>query len=251
LMLNSFKRFSTLFSSDKEFYKSMKNIFGFYPENIFLYKLALRHKSTDKQTFNGLRLNNERLEFLGDAIIDAIVADYLFKKFPMKEEGFLTETRSKIVSRQQLNKLSQKIGINSLISTGNEAFHFKSINGDAFEALIGAIYLDKGYQFAYNILVNRIINIHLDIDNLVNTDFNFKSRLIEWGQKEKHSVVFSIANESGASHQKLYEIEVLIDNEVMGSAEDFSIKGAEQLAAEKVLLKLKSGYSAGCVPSSN
>ncbi len=239
-MLKRLKQFNAFFSADRNFFKAIKNIFGFYPENIFLYKLALRHKSADKQFFNGLRLNNERLEFLGDAIIDAIVADYLFKKFPLKEEGFLTEMRSKIVSRQQLNKLSQKIGLNSLISIGNDNMHFKSINGDAFEAIIGAIYLDRGYDFAYNVFVNRIVKIHLDIDNLVTTDFNFKSRLIEWGQKEKHNVMFNISGESGASHQRLYEIEVTIDDVVMGSAQDFSIKGAEQLAAEKVLGQIKT-----------
>ncbi len=238
-----FQRIKILFSADKEYYKAIKNIFGFWPENIFLYKQALRHRSLATQMSNGARLSNERLEFLGDAILDAIVADYMFKKFPLRDEGFLTEMRTKIVSRAQLNKLCQKLGLNQLIIAQYEAHtNYKSINGDAFEAFIGALYLDKGYHFTQQLVINRIINVYFDLNTLVETDFNFKSKLIEWGQKEKKSVVFNVVAEQGANHHKLYVVEVTVDNESIGKGQDHSIKGAEQMAAEKAISYLKENH---------
>ena len=154
-----------IFSSDKPLYQAIRNILGFYPGNIFLYKLAFLHRSAGIETVQGVRLNNERLEFLGDAILDAIVADHLFKVFPLKDEGFLTEMRSKIVSRVQLNKLSQKLGMETLIRLDqNSSNHYRSFQGDAFEALIGAIYLDKGYHFTKKVVINRIIKHYFNID---------------------------------------------------------------------------------------
>jgi ribonuclease III len=228
-------------SSDKLLYQSINNIFGFYPSNIFLYKLAFLHKSAGSETINGIRVNNERLEFLGDAILDAIIADYLFKTFPLRDEGFLTEMRSKIVSRVQLNKLSQKLGMETLIRFDQHSTNqFRSFQGDAFEALIGAIYLDKGYDFTKQVLLERIIKQYFNINELINQEVNFKSRMIEWAQKEKKQIAFQVVDEVGSGYQKLYIVKLLIDEMAVAQGQDYSIKGAEQLAAEKAWVKLNS-----------
>jgi ribonuclease-3 len=217
----------------------MKNIFGFYPGNVFLYQLAFRHKSAAQETINGYRVSNERLEYLGDAILSAVVADFLFKKFPYKNEGFLTEMRARIVSRVSLNKLSQKLGIDKLVQKSNDHRNpFRSANGDAFEAFIGALFLDKGYGFTRKVLIERIIATHLDLDALEKHEVNPKSRLIEWAQREKKIVEFKLLSEMGEGYRKQYLIEVLLNGTAFGKAQDFSIKGAEQLAAEKTLLSL-------------
>jgi ribonuclease-3 len=229
-----------LFSSDKELSQSLKNIFGFYPGNIFLYQLAFKHKSAADQTINGYKVSNERLEYLGDAILGAAVADFLFKKFPYKNEGFLTEMRSKIVSRASLNKLSQKLGLDKLVNFSSDGrSKFRSVNGDAFEAFIGALYLDKGFRFTREIIITRIIELHIDMETLERVDVNFKSKLIEWVQKEKRQIDFSLKGEVGEGYDKMYEVEIIIDEEVHSSAKDFSIKGAEQLAAERTWKKLE------------
>jgi len=223
-----------LFSADKELSQSLKNIFGFYPGNIFLYQLAFKHKSVSSETLNGYKLSNERLEYLGDAILGAAIADFLFKKFPYKNEGFLTEMRSRIVSRASLNKLSQKLGLDKLVNYSNDGrSKFRSLNGDAFEAFIGALYLDKGFQFTQKIIITRIVEMHIDLENLEKSDYNFKSKLIEWAQKEKQQLDFKMIGETGEGYEKMYIVEVIIDETSYANAKDFSIKGAEQLAAEK------------------
>jgi len=227
------------FSSDKKLYQAIKNIFGYCPGNIHLYKLALRHRSASTKKVNGVRLNNERLEYLGDAILSAVVADFLFKSFPYKNEGFLTEMRSKIVSRAALNKLSLKLGLQQLIRSGGEpSVKAKSAGGDAFEALVGALYLDKGYQFTHKIIINRIVNIHFDLDDLILSEISYKSKLNEWGQKEKHEVNFKVIEEIGEKHKKQYLVAVEIDNIIIAKSQDYSIKGAENLAAEKAWNKI-------------
>lgn len=231
--INSVKAF---FSSEKELIYSIKNILGFYPGNIYLYRLAFRHKSVAQKISNGVKHSNERLEYLGDAVLGSVVADFLFKKFPYNDEGFLTGMRSKIVNRSQLNKLSYKLGIHKLICSNGESKSLaRSMNGDAFEALIGAIYLDKGYNFTKKVIINRIIKIHFDIDELVKLDVNSKSSMIEWAQKEKNSIEFNVVDEIGEGYKKLYVVEIVIDNKSICKAQDFSIKGAEKLASEKAL----------------
>ncbi|PLX06706.1 MAG: ribonuclease III [Marinilabiliales bacterium] len=215
-------------------YKSIKNIFGFYPGNVFLYKLALRHKSATKKKINGLKVNNERLEFLGDALISAIVAEFLFRKYPFESEGFLTDMRSKIVSRSALNKLSLKLGLNSHIVAGNEqGKNARSAGGDAFEAFIGAMYLDKGYDFTRKVLTDRIIKLHIDLEVLESTEVNYKSKIVEWSQKNKISASFDVVDEIGQKFHKQYEVAVMIDGKEVSKARDFSIRGAEKIAAEK------------------
>ncbi len=213
--------------------RAIKNIFGFYPENIFLYALALRHKSVAEEVHDGIKNSNERLEYLGDAILSAVVADYLFKTFPYKDEGFLTKMRSKMVSRAMLNKISSKMGVPDLVqATKDKASQPKSINGDAFEALIGAIYLDQGYNFTRKIIINRIYKSSVDIDDLEKMETNFKSRLIEWAQKNKKHLEFKISPDSSPK-KGLHYIDLMVDGQLIAQAKDFNIKGAEQSAAEK------------------
>jgi ribonuclease-3 len=204
-----------------------------------LYKLAFHHKSAGVETVTGMKINNERLEFLGDAILDAITAEYLFKTFPLKDEGFLTEMRSKLVNRSQLNKLAQKMGLDTLVKLDTGLSNqYKSFQGDALEALIGALYLDKGYDFANRIILDRIINHYFDINDVVNQELNFKSRMIEWAQRQKKQLVFNVLETTGTGYKKQYIIEVMIDDLAMSRAQDYSIKGAEQLAAEKAWSKI-------------
>lgn len=236
------------FSKEKQLYHAIKNIFGFYPENIFLYKLAFTHKS-QAETYNGIKISNERLEFLGDTVLSTVVADYLFRIFPYKDEGFLTEMRSRIVSRAQLNKLSLKLGLDKLIiHTPNTTSVFRSIKGDVFEAIIGAIYLDKGFEFTKNVLINRVVKNHFDMVELANTDLNYKSKLIAWTQKEKKTIEFVVVNEIGSGYSKQYVVDVKIDEEPLGRGQDYSIKGAEQNASMKAVEKLGINGNGSAMP---
>ena len=230
-------RFSNEHTEIKDF---IKNVFGFYPENIYLYELAFRHKSVAKEISHGMKNSNERLEFLGDSIIDAVVAEYLFKIFPYKDEGFLTKMRSKMVSRNQLNNLARQLGLADYIeSTKDIKSQPKSLLGDAFEALIGAVFLDKGYDFTKKVLVERVIKIKLDIDDLEQTETNYKSRLIEWSQKEKINIEFRHTKEIGVNSAKQHEIELWVGNKLLAKAKGNSIKGAEQRASELACNKIK------------
>lgn len=226
--------FKSFFSSDKKLFRSINNIFGFYPDNIYLYKLALRHKSATIRKVNGIKINNERLEYLGDAILSAVVADYLFRRYPYKNEGFLTEMRSKIVSRNSLNKLSRRLGLQQLIlSASRYPSRSKSAAGDAFEAFIGALYLDKGYRFSRKTIISRIIDIQFDMEQLVETELSYKSRMIEWAQKEKKGLQFKVVDEILEKKKSLFLVAVIVNGEVISQSQDFSIKGAENGAAEK------------------
>ncbi len=220
---------------DQALSEAINNIFGYYPRNVSIYKLAFKHKSAAVTIRNGHRHCNERLEYLGDAVLGSVVADFLFKKFPFRDEGFLTEMRSRIVSRSNLNTLSRKLGIDQLIEAskdGNSAG--SSIMGDAFEALVGAVYLDKGYQFTKNLIIRKIIQTHLDIEDMMTHDVNFKSKIIEWAQKEKKEVAYKLVDESENSKKgKLYTIELVIDKDIAGRGQDFSIKKAEQSASRQ------------------
>jgi ribonuclease-3 len=228
-------------SSDKHLKQAIKSILGYTPGNIYLYHQAFLHRSVTQAAGSGLKINNERLEFLGDAILDAVAADFLFKTFPTKDEGFLTEMRSKIVSRAMLNKLSQKMGIDQLIQLDTASSGaFRSCKGDAFEALIGAMYLDKGYDFASRIILDRIISRYFNMNELVNQEVNFKSKIIEWSQREKKPTQFVVVDEVGSGYKKQYVVEVVVDGAPVARGQDYSIKGAEQNAAEKSWQKLNA-----------
>lgn len=236
-----FQRKSKHSPEDKALILYIKNIFGFRPGNIFLYRQALRHKSVASTIKEGVKDSNERLEFLGDAVLSAIVANYLFQKFPFKEEGFLTEARSKIVSRASLNKLGHKIGLGNhlLVSTDLMKHSSAALLGDALEAIIGAIYIDKGFDFTNRTIIRYLFDIYMNINEVIGTEVNFKSRIIEWAQCNKRSIEFRVAGEIFLkNNQKQYKVAVLIDGKVVGEAIDFSIKGAEQRSAEKGLIAL-------------
>lgn len=225
------------FSPQRKYIKSLKNLLGFVPGNIALYRMAFRHRSIAVANKNGAKNSNERLEFLGDAVLGSVVAEVLFKLYPYREEGFLTEMRSKIVNRANLNQLSKKLGLDELIEFDNRLLTYPakqgSLLGDAFEALIGAIYVDKGYNFTRDFLINHIIKPHIDIHKLELTETNFKSKLIEWCQRHGKDVTFElVSNEEGES-TKLFTIKISIDGEHFGLGRDYNKKNAEKLAAEK------------------
>ncbi len=216
---------------------------GSRPFNLQLYRLATRHTSAAEEAGETNRNNNnERLEYLGDAILGAVIAEYLFKKFPYKDEGFLTEIRSRIVNRESLNNLAKKIGLNSIIefdSKRKSQLSHKSIYGDALEALVGAVYLDKGYEDCRKFILKRLITPHIDIKELIAQDTNFKSRLIEWAQRENQDLRFEIIKETGSQHSKEFVAQVVIQNEPFATGLGYSKKKAEQAAAAKACEKLK------------
>ena len=220
--------------ADKALYDYIHNILGFYPKNIALYRVAFTHKSVASEMVGSYHVNNERMEYLGDAVLSTAVADYLFHTYPTQPEGFLTEMRSRIVSRASLNKLSDKLGFAAYIRhTPDVGGNAHSMGGNAFEALMGAIYLDRGFDFAKHIIIDRIVRIHIDLEQLQTTDVNFKSKLLEWSQKNKKNASFKMLEETGESHKKEFHVQVVIDGQPYADAIDRSIRGAEQLAAEK------------------
>lgn len=227
---------------NKEFYLFFKNVLGFTPRNTKLYQIAFIHRSKSVEMGQGWRINNERLEYLGDAVLSAVVAEFLYKKYPYQGEGYLTEMRSKLVSRANLNKLARQIGLSQLIQYNRESQGiFKSVDGDAFEALVGAIYLEKGYKFTRRVLVNKIIGIHLDVDAMAHTEWNYKSKLIDWGQKNRKKISFEVEHVSyqGKEGRRQYDVRVKIDGTPTEHAIEYSIKAAEQLAAEKTYKQLQ------------
>jgi len=230
-------RFYKLYlSPNRKYIKVLKNLLGFVPGNISLYRLAFRHKSVAQNIKKGVKNSNERLEFLGDAVLGSVVAEVLFKLYPFEDEGFLTELRSKIVSRVNLNALGRKLGFDKLIEFDNRALNAQrqgSLLGDAFEALIGAVYLDKGYDFTRNFLVNHIIKSHIDIHKLEQTETNFKSKLIEWCQRHSKDISFDLVNNTDGENTKLFTVQASVDGEIVGMGKEFSKKNAEKLAAEK------------------
>ncbi len=220
-----------VFRKKNEFAKVLKRILGFYPEQLSLYEQAFLHKSVIKDNELKPFESNERLEFLGDAVLDSIVSHYLFNKFPFKDEGYLTQLRSRIVSRQNLNQLGIKIGLKELINSKLDK-ESKSIYGDALEALIGAIYIDKGYLFAQQFVEAKLLLHYLDIDSVINTETDFKSRVIEWCQKQKLNFDFVIT-EKEEGNDKLYTASFVINEETKGVGTAHSKKKAEQVAAEE------------------
>lgn len=207
---------------------------GFTPGNISLYKQAFLH-SSKRET-----VNNERLEFLGDAVLGAVVAEYVFKLYPYKDEGFLTQLRSKVVNRQSLQQLAVKLGIDQYLKTGiRESDKGKSsAYGDAFEALIGAIYLDKGFSVCKKFILQRIIKVHVNLEELANTDTDYKSQLQIYTQKNKLSLEYRLLSEVQKGKDKIYTVQVFINNEPYVMFEHYSKRSAEQKAAQLTLEQL-------------
>ena len=223
-----------MFGKNKDPFKQyVKNILGFTPKDIALYQQALFHRSAAVGNNGKGVKSNERLEYLGDAVLSAIVADFLYRRYPRANEGFLTKLRSKLVSRDHLNKLSRRIGLDVHIKKNNANVSLaRSINGDAFEAFIGAVYLDKGYNFAYKVFVKRIIGLYIDMDALEKEDTNYKGKLLTWTQKNRKVLKYKVHQEQRMpNRQKQYTVHLYLDNDFISEGCDFTIKGAEQHAA--------------------
>lgn len=233
-MLKFISQKQYIFKPDKIFLKHLKRILGFNPRNCKLYQLACLHKSSSFEVLKDQQINNERLEFLGDAILDVLIGERLFHKFRDKDVGFLTQMRSKIVNRENLNNIAIKLGISKILITKVNSENHKSIYGDALEALIGALYLDKGFKKARKIILERIIHPHINLNKLQDTEIDFKSRIIEWGQKNKKDVNFANFEEIDKKDNTSYFIShLLIADDLIGRGTGSSKKEAEQNAARQ------------------
>ena len=224
------------FGPDRDLYRSLRNILGFYPSNISVYKLAFSHRSAVSDSVQGLHKSNERLEYLGDAVLGAVVAELLFKKYPFRDEGFLTEMRSRIVSRDNLKNLAVKIGLDKYVVNNSGPGMHRSMYGDAFEALVGAIFIDKGFECARKFVVNRILHVHIDLEEVQKADTNYKSKIINWAQKERRKISFEMIDEGVGG--RLIRVQLFLDGEIFSEGEDYVRKKAEQIASLKALEKL-------------
>ncbi len=241
-MLNNFiDRIKLSFRKDKELYFSLYEILGFYPHDISYYKMALMHKSVMHRNAKGKPVNNERLEFLGDAVLDAVVGDIVYQHFPGKREGFLTNTRSKLVQRDTLNKLAQEMGINQLIlSNGHSSSHNSYMGGNAFEALVGAVYLDRGYDACMYFMQKRILTQMINIDKVAYKEVNFKSKLIEWSQKNRVKLEFvQLDQQKDKNGSPVFTYQVEIEGVKGGIGKGYSKKESQQIASKSTLDQLR------------
>jgi ribonuclease-3 len=238
---NFIDRIRLPFRKEKELYSSLYRVLGFYPRNIQLYKQALMHKSVKKRNEKGRPLNNERLEFLGDAILDAVVGDIVFRHFEGKREGFLTNARSKLVQRETLGKLAKEMGITQMVTmSGQATSHNSYMGGNAFEALVGAIYLDRGYSACMKFMEKRILKQLINIDKMAYKEVNFKSKLLEWSQKNRVKLEFGQLEQSVDEHNSpIFVYQVLIEGVEGGSGKGYSKKESQQLASKETLQRLR------------
>ena len=241
MLSNLIDRMKLPFRKDKELYLSLRQIIGFYPHDIGYYKLALMHKSMFKRNAKGKPVNNERLEFLGDAILDATVGEIVYRHFPGKREGFLTNTRSKLVQRETLNRLAQEMGNNQLIlSNGRSSSHNSYMGGNAFEALVGAIYLDRGYDACMKFMRKRILTQMINIDKVAYKEVNFKSKLIEWSQKNRVRIDFRVlSQEKDKTGSPVFKYQVMLETVEGCTGTGFSKKESQQMASKLTLERLR------------
>lgn len=236
-----FQFFKPITREDKDLAKLIYHTLGIKPVNISLYHLAAQHSSVAKENVGGSKDSNERLEYLGDAILSAIIADYLFKKYPYKDEGFLTEIRSRIVNRESLNQLGKKLRLDEIVAYNDTRRHeqaYKSILGDTLEAFIGAVYLDKGYKKCRYFVMNTLLFPHLDIDKIISINPNYKSKVIEWAHRNGKTIRFDILKVIENKHYNEFIAQVFIDEKPYGKGHAFNKKRAEQEAAEKTCIML-------------
>lgn len=239
--MNIIDRIKLPFRKDKELYIALYKILGFLPHDISLYKLALMHKSVAHRNAKGRPVNNERLEFLGDAVLDATVGHIVYDHFPGKREGFLTNTRSKLVQRETLGRLAKEMGITNLIlSSGRGGSHNSYMGGNAFEALVGALYLDHGYDACMVFIQKQILSKLVNIDKVAYKEVNFKSKLIEWTQKNRVKMEFNcIKQDKDANGSPIFEYSCVIEGIECCSGSGFSKKEAQQHASEATLKLLR------------
>lgn len=217
--------------TDQDIRRYFKNIFGIRIRNVEPYRIALTHRSITQKDQHFGKFNNERLEYLGDAVLSTVIADYLFHKYPLETEGQLTQLRSKLVSRSRLNKLAAKIGLHDMIATGSNV-QGGSIDGNALEAVVGAIFLDLGFKKTYKTLIQKIFLTHLDIESIKEEEVDFKSRMFIWAQRKHKNIRFhNQPTEDGTGHG--FHSRIMIGEEMVAESDGTSIKQAEQLASEK------------------
>ena len=234
----------TLILPKREFSSRLKKILGFKPGNLKLYEIAFIHRSATFTMPDGKKVNNERLEYLGDAVLDAILSDYLFEKFPDATEGFMTKIRSRIVNRDILNQLAISMGIhNILISNISSGQPTKNLYGDALEALIGSVFLDKGFRKTKKLFIRNVLNKYLDLEVIVKTDTDYKSLVFEWVQKHKSNLIFTYNEEYDFNLKKsVFSTILIIDKEEMGKGHGSSKKEAEQEASSQAWQRLKDNF---------
>ena len=230
LLWKSFKKSTP---EDQEITLFLKKHFGIRPGNMYFYRKAFLHKSASIEIKEGVKESNERLEFLGDAVLDAAIASHLFKNYPYDDEGDLTRMKSKIVSRAHLNQLGRKLDIEPLLKYNAGQINFDTLCGNAFEAIIGAIYLDHGYKKTKQIIIEKILNQHVDFDIVKNEQNDYKGQLIIWSQKEKKKIDFKVLEEKDYGYKNEYRVSLLINKEFISEGEGTSKKRAEQDASEK------------------
>lgn len=231
--------FRRMLGQDQAFLQAIATVTGRTPSNVRLYRLAFTHSSVVRQQGEqGRQQSNERLEFLGDAVLGTVVAEYLFRKFPYEQEGFLTEMRSRIVNRESLNSLALKLGLDKLVQLDpgqGRAARSRSVNGNALEALVGAVYLDQGYKAARKFVLGRIVKPYVDVKSMTQTTTNFKSKLIEWAQRNGKTLRYELSGEPRPGGVMEFSATVLLDEESIATGMGLSKKQAEQLAAERAL----------------
>jgi ribonuclease-3 len=242
VLKNIFYRIRFFFHPKKESYFALYKILGFFPNDVAIYQEAFHHKSYNREKSDSHYRNNERLEFLGDAILDAVVADIVFKRYRNRNEGFLTNTRSKIVKRESLDKISKELGLHKLLVSASSLNSQKShVWGNALEAFIGAIYLDKGYRKTYKFIEKRIIETYINIDTLAKKEVNFKSKLLEWSQKYKVNLAFGVL-ENFMDHENnpVFQSQALLNDIVSGIGTGYSKKESQQQAAQMALKRIRT-----------
>ena len=244
MITNLLDRVKFPFRKDKELLSALHDILGFYPHNLEIYRVAFAHRSLSYRSKDrrnqetGRPLNNERLEYLGDAVLETVVSDIIYHHFDRRREGFLTATRSKVVSRETLNRLSEEMNILKLVRAAQGiSTNHTNIGGNAFEALMGAIYLDRGFRYCRWFIEKRVMGRFIDLDKLANKEVNFKSKLLEWSQKNRINTAFNM--EGGTGGERVFFTTVVIEGLVAGKGKGLSKKESQQIAAKEALTKLR------------
>ncbi len=242
---NKVRRFTSrilhLFSPNKELVSQLEHMLGFTPKHLPYYQLALMHRSKIEE----IAENNERLEFLGDAILGSVIADYLFKKYPYKTEGYLTEMRSRIVRRETLNNVALRMGLQKIVqyNQNDKGLGRSHIFGNALEALIGAVYLDQGYTRTKSYIIRQVVKPYIDIDKLEDSDTNFKNKLLSWAQKNNHDVSFDTIEEDTEGTRKVFTLAFVLNGEQVATGTGYNKKEAGQVAARNAIEALKISSS--------
>ncbi|HRK81589.1 MAG TPA: ribonuclease III [Saprospiraceae bacterium] len=228
--------YNRFLAPDRELAARLRPLLGYTPANLAVFKLAFSHKSssTEKSQYS----NNERLEFLGDAVLGTIIAEYLFKKYPGSDEGFLTKMRSKIVKRQSLNLIADKMGLDEILAEYNNTRLSRSMLGNALEALVGAIYMERGYVATRNFVIRKMLMNHVNVHELEHYDDNYKSQLLEWCQKNGQTVTYKLLARYKFEKRDRFKVAVMVDGQKVSTADDFNKKSAEQMASERALVTL-------------